>query len=168
MSDAPGRSAAGGIARIRLLTWGFVQHLVVIVFVETEINANPVAEPEQKLQFRVVVALDAMLHAYRRPLQRARKVTTLSEYLRQNIARPRSDHILLGTHRGYQRVRLRVLVQVKEGTGQVDPWVGRRLPPILDGSSKVIHSTLRFPGHHPLITCPQVSLRAIANIGLLC
>ena len=66
------RSLRRGPAAPLALARRLVQHLVVVVLVEAEVNANPVAEPEQELQFRVVVALDAMLHANRGPLQGAR------------------------------------------------------------------------------------------------
>lgn len=49
---------------------GGVQQPVVVVFVESEIDTDAVAEAEQQLKFRLVAALEALLDTRGRPLVR--------------------------------------------------------------------------------------------------
>ena len=136
----------------------FVQQLVVFVLAQAEIDAEPVAQPQQQLQLVAVLAPHARVDAGGSPVQRSAQVTLLGEQLRDQVAGARLLPGARSGEFGEQRVGFGGPAEREHRAGQRHPGIIERRARVGDGRMELRHGLGRLVSQQPLLAGPHVRL----------
>ncbi|MBO0803911.1 MAG: hypothetical protein J2P25_12660 [Nocardiopsaceae bacterium] len=144
---------------------GGVQHTIVVVLAEPEIDADTIAKTEQQLKLSVVAAFRALLDPHGRPLMSTVQVSLLSEKLSEQVAGTWSHLVAFSGDGGEQLLGLSIAVEGEQRPDQVDPRIGKGLAAVLKGLGEFLGGALGVVRHHPLLAGAQVRLSALTGLG---